>query len=110
MAITSTDLLKEGMVLEAPVKNAQGQVLFGIGHELKEKHIEMMMAWGIAEGDVKMEEQDDEAAQRLKEAIFKEEEFLKPRFKRCNLSNPIIQETLRFVAERRVEKQQGKTL
>ena len=52
MPILSTDMLKEGMTLDAPVKNTQGQVLFGSGHILKEKHITMMMAWGIPEASV----------------------------------------------------------
>ncbi len=109
MAITSTDLLNEGMVLDAPVKNAQGQVLFGVGHELKEKHIEMMMAWGIPEADVKVEE-NSETAKLYEEAIQREEEKLGPSFKRCDMDDPVVRETLRCVAELRVEKQMKESL
>ena len=103
MAITSTDLLQEGMVLDAPVKNAQGQVLFGIGHSLKAKHIDMMMAWGITEADVRVEE-DSESAKRLEEAIRKEIERITPNFKRCDMQNDTVKETIRCVAEYRVEQ------
>ncbi len=104
MAIRSTDTLKEGMQLDAPIKNAQGQVLFGVGHILKAKHIDMLMAWGIQEADVALGEEDDEAAQKLKQQIALFEERLKPLFLRCDLSHPVIIETIRCVAERQVQK------
>lgn len=102
MAMTSTELLEEGMELEAPVKNNQGQVLFGMGHKLKAKHIDMMLAWGITEADVKVE-QDSESARRYKEAIEREEQQLLPRFKRCDPKDAMVKEILRYVAEYRVE-------
>ena len=104
MAITSTDLLVEGMVLEAPVKNMQGQVLFGIGHILKEKHIEMIQAWGITEVEVKVAE-DSESEKKYREAVAREEVKLQPVFKRCDLTNPVVKEILRNVAELKVESQ-----
>lgn len=104
MAITSTEILEEGMVLDAPVKNLQGQVLFGIGHVLKEKHIEMIQAWGITEVEVEVKE-DSESSKRFREALIRAEENLKPVFKRCDLSNPIVKEVLRNVAELKVENQ-----
>ena len=104
MAITSTEILEEGMVLDAPVKNLQGQVLFGIGHVLKEKHIEMIQAWGITEVDVQVKE-DSESSKRFREAVAREEERLIPLFKRCDLTHPIVKEVLRNVAEIKVENQ-----
>jgi hypothetical protein len=102
MAMTSTELLEEGMELEAPIKNHQGQVLFGVGHKLKAKHIDMLLAWGITEADVKVEE-DSEAARRHKEAIEREEAALLPRFKRCDPDDAIVKEVIRYVAEYQVE-------
>ena len=46
MALISADLLKEGMVLQSVVKNAQDQVLFAQGLELKAKHIDMIIGLG----------------------------------------------------------------
>ena len=105
MALISTDLLKEGMELEAPVKNQHGQVLFGPGMVLKEKHIDMMMAWGIGEAQVKMDDQtQDEEAQKLKDLIRRIEESIKPRFVRCDTTDPIVRDIIRYCAERRAEK------
>ena len=105
MALVSTDLLKEGMELESPVKNQHGQVLFGAGLVLKEKHIDMMMAWGVAEVEVVMdEESQDEEAQKLKELIRRIELSIKPRFIRCDMSDPLVQEVIRYCAERKAEK------
>lgn len=98
MAIKSTDTLKEGMVLESPIKNEQGQVLFGVNHVLKEKHIDMLMAWGIPEADV-IVEGDDEEEQRIEEMITIEIEKIRPRFVRCDLEHPVVQETMRCVSE-----------
>jgi len=105
MAIRTVDTLKEGMKLDSPVKNQQGQVLFGKDLVLKTKHIDMMMAWGIQEADVVTEEEDDEAAQRFKEQMMIAEEKLKPRFRRCNLTDPLIAETIRCVAEHQIQRE-----
>jgi hypothetical protein len=53
--------------------------LFGVGHILKAKHIDMMMAWGITEADVKVPE-DSESIRRYNEAIQREEQALFPSF------------------------------
>jgi len=103
MAIRSTDTLKEGMTLEAPVKNAQGQVLFGVNHVLKTKHIDMLMAWGISEADVALDEEDEEI-QKMKEMQRAEEEKLRPGFSRSDCTHPFVAETIRCVAERRVQR------
>ena len=109
MAITSTDLLTEGMELNTAVKNHQGQILFAAGLVLKEKHINMMQAWGIGEADVKLDEKEEsEVARRLKEAIAKHEDELKPRFFRCDLLHPVVSEIIRICAERLAEKQSRK--
>jgi hypothetical protein len=102
MAITSTELLEEGMELQSAVKNQQGQVLFGVGHVLKTRHIDMMMAWGVTEADVKVAE-DSESVRRYLEAVQREEEALMPRFRRCARDNPIVREIIRYVAEDKVE-------
>lgn len=102
MAMTSTELLEEGMELQSPVKNHQGQVLFGMGHQLKGKHIDMLMAWGITEVDVKVEE-GSESARRYQEALERAEQKLLPRFKRCNPEDAVVKEMLRYVAELQVE-------
>lgn len=105
MAYVSTDLLKEGMELETPVKNQHGQVLFGSGLVLKEKHIDMMLAWGIGEADIKMDQEEQDAnSQKLKELIKSLEDEMKPRFLRCDISDPIVRETIRYCAERKAEK------
>lgn len=105
MAIVSTDMLKEGMEVETPIKNLQGQLLFGIGHVLLEKHINMMQAWGIPEADVKIEEdEDDEEAQRRQELFDKTEAEFKPLFKRSDAEHPVVQELLRFLTEQKVNK------
>jgi hypothetical protein len=109
MAITSTELLEEGMELQAAVKNQQGQVLFGVGHVLKEKHIDMMMAWGITEADVKVPE-DSESIRRYNEAIQREEQALIPKFQRCNLQDPVVRDIIRYVAEDKVESRMKATL
>jgi hypothetical protein len=105
MAFVSTDLLKEGMELESPVQNQHGQVLFGSGLVLKEKHIDMMLAWGIGEADIKMDEEDQDInAQKLKEQIRRLEESIEPRFLRCDVSDPYVREIIRYCAERKAEK------
>jgi hypothetical protein len=106
MAIISTELLEEDMELLSPVKTQQGQVLFGIGHKLKTKHIDMMLAWGITEADIKVRE-DSESAKRYQESIQREEKSLMPRFQRCDMADPVVRDVLRFVAELRVEKTLG---
>jgi hypothetical protein len=106
MAIISTELLEEDMELLSPVKTQQGQVLFGIGHKLKTKHIDMMLAWGITEADIKVRE-DSESAKRYQDAIQREEKALMHRFQRCNMAEPVVRDVLRFVAELRVEKALG---
>ena len=100
MPIVSTDMLKEGMTLDAPVKNTQGQVLFGSGHVLKEKHITMMMAWGIPEASVSSPEgEDPEEARRYQQLVMRMEQAIRPRFRRCDGSQPLVSETIRCVAE-----------
>ena len=109
MPILSTDMLKEGMTLDAPVKNTQGQVLFGSGHVLKEKHITMMMAWGIPEASVSSPEgEDPEETKRYQLLLLRMENAIRPRFRRCDPSQSLVSETIRCVAELMARKESGK--
>jgi len=109
MAIISTDDLEAGMELQQPVKNLQGQLLFGAGHVILEKHINMMMAWGIPEADVKIEEEeDDEAELKKKEMWDQAVAMIQPKFCRCDLEDPVVKEIFRFCTERQVSIHRGK--
>ena len=105
MATLSIDVIQPGMELAAPVKNPQGQVLFGAGITLKEKHIEMMMAWGVGEVEIVVDDQsDDETSRRMEAMIKREEENIMKRFTRGDLEHPVVREIIRCCAERRVER------
>jgi hypothetical protein len=105
MAIISSDLLKEGMVLSSVVKNEQGQVLFAKGLELKPKHIDMIMAWGVPEVDIERDDEDAEGeAARFNQMLEEEMAQIHPRFSRCDPENKTVQEIIKLIAERKVEQ------
>jgi hypothetical protein len=53
MSLLPIDDLKAGMVLAAPVRNHQDQLLLDAGRKVMLKHIHVFKAWGIRRVDVK---------------------------------------------------------
>jgi hypothetical protein len=53
MGLLAIDDLKPGMVLAAPVRNHQEQLLLDAGRKVMLKHIQVFKAWGIRRVDVK---------------------------------------------------------
>jgi hypothetical protein len=53
MGLLAIDDLKPGMVLAAPVRNHQDQLLLDAGRKVMLKHIQVFKAWGIRRVDVK---------------------------------------------------------
>jgi hypothetical protein len=45
--LTSTEDVKEGMILGAPLVNQYGQILINSGAEIEERHLELLDKWGI---------------------------------------------------------------
>jgi hypothetical protein len=59
MGLLAIDELKPGMVLAAPVRNHQDQLLLDAGRKVLAKHIQVFKAWGVRRVDVRP---DPEAA------------------------------------------------
>jgi hypothetical protein len=53
MSVLAIDDLKPGMVLAAPVRNHQDQLLLDVGRKVLLKHIQVFKAWGIRRVDVR---------------------------------------------------------
>lgn len=60
-----TKLLKEGMSLAADVRNMDGMVLLPAGAALTQRHIEILLAWGVSEASVESTEEAQELADPL---------------------------------------------
>ena len=61
MGLLVIDELKPGMVLAAPVRNHQDQLLLDAGRKVLLKHIQVFKAWGIRRVDVRPGAEDPAA-------------------------------------------------
>jgi hypothetical protein len=100
MPKVKTDQLKEGMIIQADVKNLDDMLLLPAGCELTPKHIKILNAWGIGEVMVESSDAIEEAPNPL--ARFSPEDRaqleaeLKARFWNFNPEDPIQKEAFRL--------------
>jgi hypothetical protein len=82
--IINIDEIEKGMILAESITNNQGQILFGSGAELSEKHKKYFKMWGVTSVLIESEESDEFAKPDLEtldkiRAEFIEQLSWKPR-------------------------------
>lgn len=88
-----------GMVLDEPVKNANGSVLIPADVALSEKHVRALKMWGIVSLSVRSENGGDENSVDPLE-LEDAKRQIQSRFVLANLDNPAMAEIYKQVAIR----------
>lgn len=105
MANLAIEYVKPGMVLDSDVKDRNGRLLLHSGTEIKEKHINIFLAWGIPEVDIRGVTKDDVASEMSDqvdpEILRKVEMELGDLFIHADREHPMLQELFRLCTLRR---------
>ena len=98
------DVLQEGMVVTADVKNLDDMLLIPAGCPLTEKHIDILRAWGIPEVQVDSAGETAETVDPLQllspEGLASLEAEVRQRFWKFDETSPVQREMLRLVLRR----------
>ncbi|MBI5383496.1 MAG: hypothetical protein HZA90_02275 [Verrucomicrobia bacterium] len=102
-----TDLLREGMIVGADVKNIDSMLLIPSGASLTERQINILRAWGVEEVDVKASGDFTDAGDFLLQLPAEEAARLtsetKGLFWRLDGSNAVQMEIFKHILERKVQ-------
>lgn len=103
MARIPIENLREGFLVQADVENLHGQVLFRSGTVLTDKLISRLRAWGVADVDVELDDDDDRAEnERLLLKIQEEEVRIGELFVFSDTQHPTVRMLIRYGAERAI--------
>jgi len=106
MAHLAIEYIKPGMFLDSDVKDRNGRLLLQAGTEIKEKHINIFLSWGIPEVDIRgisKEEAASEMSQRVDPEILQRAEAeLEGFFVHTDRKHPMVKELFRLCTMRRV--------
>lgn len=107
MAKVKTERLKPGMVVDSDIKNLDGMLLLPAGCELTERHIDILMTWGIMEISIQEtgEDQDGDLAEPPIVIPPEMESAMKARYWAFDEASPVQQEILRLLLIRKVKSQ-----
>ncbi|HOW67662.1 MAG TPA: hypothetical protein P5186_14725 [Candidatus Paceibacterota bacterium] len=101
-----TESLRENMVAATDVKNMDDMLLIPAGTRLTEKHINILLTWGIEEVVVEAGDQVNEPVDPLRtippEMLQRITADVRKRFRSLDDSSPVQQEILRLAILRRV--------
>src|SRR5262245_41042626 len=95
------DLLKEGMVVAADIKNMDDMLLIPAGATISGKHIGILQSWGLTEVDVEaagvVEAPADPLAELPPEVASRLREEVKAQFWKLDEADPVQMEIFRLV-------------
>lgn len=103
MGLLKVDDFKPGMLLAADLKSPQGRMLLPKGALLTEKHIRTCKIWGIVEGDIAQENNQDEESESvvLDPLLLANARLLaKTYFSLTDLQHPVVREAAKLFIER----------
>jgi hypothetical protein len=107
-----TELLQEGMTVAVDVKNIDGMLLIPAGCELKERQINILQAWGVAEIDIEATAEAVAASDPLSklppETVAAMTAELKALFWQPDEASPVFNEIFRLMLLRRAKTVQSK--
>ncbi len=97
--------IKPGMKLEKDVQERSGRVLLRAGTEITERHLNILMSWGVSEADIESASREEAEAERLQkvdpEILKKAEEQVRPLFAHADQDHPAVRELMRLSVLRR---------
>ena len=100
MGRVSVRSLREGMVLEAPLKTPEGRAILAQGTVLTDKHIRMLKIWGVTDAEVEgFEDESLQAEEALKSEQLARAASLVGRWMPPPGEDPFLQEVARIGAE-----------
>ena len=100
MGRVSVRSLKEGMVLEAPLRTPEGRVILGAGAALTDKHIRMFKIWGVTDAEVEgFEDESLRAEEALKSEQLARAAALVARWASPPGEDPFLREVTRIATE-----------
>ena len=103
------ELLKEGMVVAADVKNMDNMLLMPAGAALSAKHISILQAWGVGEIDVEAADNIAAAADPIDqlppEVASRLAAEIKSLFWKLDETDPVQMEIFKLILHRRARKQ-----
>lgn len=104
MGILNINDIKEGMELAEDIVNLNGMVVLKAGSIITERYIQALMAWGIAEANIRGVEKEGLGEPSLEavdpEVIARIDKDLTYLFQKTDLENPIVAEIYRLVRKR----------
>lgn len=106
MSKLAIEYVKPGMVLDSDVKDRNGRLLLQAGTEIKEKHINVFLTWGIPEVDIRGVTKEDVASEMIEqvdpEILRKVEMEIDGLFIHADREHPMLKELVRLCTLRRV--------
>ncbi|HTP04411.1 MAG TPA: hypothetical protein VMM54_04570 [Nitrospirota bacterium] len=109
MGILHIDAITEGMILAADIHDRSGRLLLNEGAALTQRHIRMLMTWGVSEADIAgidSKEGDSALSDEIDpEKLRYAEEELRPIFRNVNLSHPAMAELFRLCLKRKAQNE-----
>jgi hypothetical protein len=103
-----SEQLQPGMVISRDVKNIDGTLLLPSGCELSERHIDILLTWGVAEVEVEASEEmaqsHDPLAQLPPEQLAQMTSGLRARFWKPDDFGPIPAEIFKIMLVRQARR------
>jgi hypothetical protein len=107
MGILHIDSIAEGMILAADIHDRSGRLLLNEGAVLSQRHIRMLMTWGVSEAyiaGIDSQEADSATSEEIDPARLRNaEEELRPIFRNVNLAHPAMVELFRLCLARKAQ-------
>jgi hypothetical protein len=103
-----SEQLQPGMVISRDVKNIDGMLLLPSGCELSERHIDILMTWGVAEIEIEASEEmaqsHDPLAQLPPEVLAQLTSSLRARFWKPDDFGPVPAEIFKLMLLRQARR------
>ena len=100
MALVATDSLVPGMKVGKDVVEASGQTLLRAGTEITEKHLRILLSWGVQQVEIEGEKPPDNEDNLLAKAtpamLDRAQASVGERFHRADPAHPAVAELMRL--------------
>jgi hypothetical protein len=109
MGTLHIDSISEGMILATDIHDRSGRLLLNEGAVLSQRHIRMLMTWGVSEADIAgIDSQEGDSAitdEIDPEKLRNAEVELRPLFRNVNLAHPAMVELFRLCLARKAQNE-----